>query len=146
MTESSKCKNNACWESFKDAMNSGFFTFGTHSESHRQFEFETSDFLYSDLEQSIDEIYDNLGIRVFAITWPHESCSKAEILNNLGITIGFGGLSRPEKDSFVYKRDTMNLCLPRLFPPNGGSEWSESSRPFGFTLREILELQMKSEP
>ena len=146
-TESSKCKNDACWESFKDAKSSDFFTFGTHSESHRQFEFETSDFLYSDLEQSIDEIYDNLGIRVFAIAWPHESCSKeTEVLDKLGITIGFGGLSKPEKDSFVYKEDAMNLCLPRLFPPNGRSEWAESSRPFGFTLREILELQMKSEP
>ncbi len=143
--ESSKCKDDACWESFRDAIASGFFTFGTHSESHHAFEFETPDFLYEDLKQSIDEIYDNVGIHVYAITWPHESCSKeTEILNNLGITIGFGGLSKPERDSFVYKEDTMNLCLPRLFPPNGGSIYSQSSRPYGFTLQDILDLQMKS--
>jgi hypothetical protein len=143
--ESSKCKDDACWESFRDAMASGFFTFGTHSESHHAFEFETPGFLYEDLKQSIDEIYDNLGIRVYAITWPHESCSREmEILNNLGITIGFGGLSKPERDSFVYKEDAMNLCLPRLFPPNSGNINSQSSRPYGFTLQDILDLQMKS--
>jgi len=144
-SESSKCKDDSCWESFRVAKSSGFFSFGTHSESHRQFGFETRDFLYKDLKQSIDEIYENMAIRVYSISWPHESCSKEfEALNELGIVIGFGGLSKPEKDSFVYKGDTMNLCLPRLFPPNGGSEWAESSRPLGFTLQEILELQ--SEP
>jgi len=143
--ESSKCKNDACWESFRNAMNSGFFTFGTHSESHHEFGLETGEFLYRDLKQSLDEIYENMGIQVYAITWPHESCSKeTEILSDLGITIGFGGLSKPERDSFVYKEDAMNLCLPRLFPPNGGSAHSESSRPYGFTLQDILDLQMKS--
>ena len=143
--ESSKCKNDSCWESFRNAMNSGFFTFGTHSESHHEFGLETGEFLYRDLKQSLDEIYENMGIQVYAITWPHESCSKeTEILSDLGITIGFGGLSKPERDSFVYKEDAMNLCLPRLFPPNGGSAHSESSRPYGFTLQDILDLQMKS--
>lgn len=137
--ESSVCKENACWKSFLKAKDSGFFTFGTHSETHPQFEFKTVDFLKEDLGISTEKIRENTGLNVYAITWPHESCSwDLEALDEIGIEIGFGGLSKYTSDAFVYKNDQMYNCLPRLFPPNGGGY---SSRPYGFTLEDILNAQ-----
>lgn len=137
--ESVQCRNDACWDSFREAKESGFFTFGTHSETHPRFELKSKEFLKDDLQISINKIYDNIEISVYAITWPHESCPQNfEVLDVVGIQIGFGGLSKPEKDAFVYKNDDMHLCLPRLFPPNGGGY---SSRPYGFTLEDILYSQ-----
>jgi len=137
--ESSACKEDACWKSFLKAKDSGFFTFGTHSQTHSKFEFQTVEFLKEDLAISVKKIYENVGLNVYAITWPHESCSwDLEALEEVGIEIGFGGLSKYTSDAFVYKNDQMYNCLPRLFPPNGGGY---SSRPYGFTLEDILSAQ-----
>lgn len=134
--ETSACKEDACWKSFRKAKDSGFFTFGTHSQTHSEFEFQTVEFLKDDLRISIVKIFENIELNVYAITWPHESCSwNLEALEEIGIEIGFGGLSKFISDAFVYKNDQMYNCLPRLFPPNGGGY---SSRPYGFTLEDML--------
>ncbi len=137
--ESSLCKEDVCWKTFLRAKESGFFTFGTHSQTHPEFEFQTTEFLKEDLEISIEKIRENIGLNVYAIAWPHESCSwDLEALEEISIDIGFGGLSKHTSDAFVYKNDQMYNCLPRLFPPNPGGY---SSRPYGFTLEDILNAQ-----
>lgn len=134
--ENSECQNNACWEIFLRAKETGYFTFGTHSETHPQFEFMSVDFLKEDLGISITKIRENTSLNVYAITWPHESCAWDLVaLDEIGIDIGFGGLSKYTSDAFVYKNDAMYNCLPRLFPPNGGGF---SSRPLGFTLEDMV--------
>ena len=138
--ETSICKEDACWENFRFAMSSGYFTFGTHSETHPAFEEESLEFTKEDLELSIVKINENLGLNVYAITWPFESCSPfLNMIDEIGIFIGFGGRSKPLQDAYTYKQDDMRLCLPRLFPPHGGGF---SARPSGKTLQEMLEDQM----
>jgi len=135
--ENITCKDNLCWKVFNDALDSGFFTFGTHSEAHLEFGKMNSETIFSDLSTSIAEIEENLGIKVTAIAWPHESCPRdMQPVLNTGITIGFGGLSKRTEDAFVEESDMNPLCLPRLFPPNSGSRFS--SRPVGITLEELL--------
>lgn len=127
-----------CWDSFRQALNSGYFTFGTHSESHRPFADLSPDQAKNDLSQSIQEIRNALGITVYSITWPHESCSvHDETLKDLGIQLGFGGRSRPILENFTYKNDNSPLCLPRNFPPNDNGV---SSRPNGYTFENMLTL------
>lgn len=134
--ESSVCKENACWEIILRAKGSGFFTFGTHSETHPEFENMSVDFLKKDLGISVKKILENTGLNVYAITWPHESCSwNLGALREIGIEIGFGGLSKIISEAYVYKNDEMYNCLPRLFPPNGAGY---SSRPLGYTLEDML--------
>ena len=139
--ESSACKKDACWAAVAIAKESGFFTFGTHSQSHQEFKHMSGDFLKEDLGKSIAGISNNIGLNVYAVSWSHESCSwNVEALEDIGIRIGFGGLSKKVTDAFVYKNDEMYNCLPRLFPPNVGGY---SSRPLGFTLEDMLRTAAK---
>jgi hypothetical protein len=134
--ETIECKDNSCWETFILAKNSGYFTFGTHSQSHDDFSLKDEIFTREDLQMSMDKIRDNIGLRVYAITWPFEACSPyLELLSSLGIKIGFGGSSKPILDAYVYKSDQQYMCLPRLFPPHGGGI---SARPNGKTLEQML--------
>lgn len=137
--ESTVCKDNACWDSFINAKASGYFTFGTHSQSHARFEFQDAHFLREDLTLSKQKILENTCVNVYAITWPFESCSwQSDALREIGISFGFGGFSKSGSDLFVRKADGMVNCLPRIFLPNPSGY---SSRPYGFTLKDILESQ-----
>lgn len=141
--ESYRCKNDVCWQSFRDAINSQFFTIGTHSQYHGNFSLMTENDTLSDLKKSITLIHDNLGINVYAIAWPFEACSPYEenITKKLGVNIGFGELRRPLNMAYTYPNDEMPMCLPRLFPPNPDGY---SGRPNGLTLQEMLN-QAKTE-
>jgi hypothetical protein len=135
------CKNDACWEAFRSARDSGFFTFGTHSEDHRDFTLLTEAGTSWDLQTSMAYIHDNMGLNVYAITWPFEACSwYPELLYKLGIKLGFGGWSRSLAEGYTYVNDDMRLCLPRLLPPNPNGY---SRRPVGLTLGEMLENMQK---
>lgn len=134
--ESVRCKNDACWQFIRDARDSGYFTFGTHTESHGDFSTFTLERTDSDLRGSLAEIKENAGLTAFSITWPFEACSPyEELLRDLGIKVAYGGWSRSANQLFTYAHDPQPLCLPRLFPPNpdGGS-----GRPKGMTLKEML--------
>ena len=138
-----ECKNDACWQIFRTALATGYFTFGTHTETHRDFAtLEESDASW-DIQTSIDKIQTGLGVRVYSLSWPFESCSTdTKMLNNLGIKYAFGGSTRAYSQLFTYAGDDMNLCLPRLFPPN---PVGYSGRPSGWTLEQMLTEAMTGE-
>lgn len=135
--ESPNCKNDACWELFRAVRDSGYFTIGTHTESHNDFEkdMNAADTTY-DFNTSVSDIKSNLGLQVYSVTWPYESCPTfPKIVAQAGIKYGFGGWTREEQKLYSYKNDNMPLCLPRLFPPNPNGV---SGRPSGLTLEEML--------
>ena len=139
------CKNDACWQFFRTALSTGYFTFGTHTETHRDFAtLEESDASW-DIQTSIDKIQAGLGVRVYSLSWPFESCSTdIKMLTNLGIKYAFGGSTRTYGQLYTYTNDNMSLCLPRLFPPNPGGY---SGRPSGWTLEQMLgEAMNKDSP
>jgi peptidoglycan/xylan/chitin deacetylase (PgdA/CDA1 family) len=138
--ESIRCKNDACWEFLRDALDSEYFSFGSHTETHRHFDELTLADTKWDLTTASDEIYENLGVNVYGISWPFESCSPfIDGLHDLGYKYAFGGWTRETLKLFVYPNDDKSLCLPRVFPPNSGGQ---SSRPLGMTLVEMLDRGM----
>ncbi len=139
--EDGRCKDSACWEFFRTAVKTGFFTFGTHSQYHVDFSLVNEEYTKWDLLTSQEKIYHNLGLRVYALTWPFEACSPYEsLLKKLGITIGFGGWTKPIDLAYVEKGDEQALCLPRSFPPNPEGI---SARPSGKTLEEMMKNQLR---
>ena len=142
--EADNCAEDACWQTFLTAKNSGYFTFGSHTESHQDFStFTTSQTMY-DLKANRLEIQKNLGLTVFAIAWPFEACSPyTDLLAENGWTLAFGGYSRLMSQLYTYVNDPLSLCLPRLFPPNPDGI---SSRPAGLTLPQMLEEMQKDVP
>lgn len=135
-SQSDRCKGDVCWQAYRVYRDSGYITFGTHTESHSDFSLFTSAQTEKDLTESLTKIKDNLGLTVYAITWPYEACSPhLDLLTQLGIKYAYGGWTRSLTQLYTYERDNMPLCLPRLFPPNpdGGS-----GRPKGLTLKELL--------
>jgi len=138
--ESNWCKNDACWQFFRDALNTGYFTFGTHTETHRDFSTLIDADTTWDLQTSMKAIHDNLGINVYGISWPFEACStNPKLIANLGFKFALGGYSRDRNQLFTYANDNEPLCLPRLFPPNPDGL---SGRPGGMTLEQMLDEAM----
>lgn len=132
------CKDNTCWLSYIKGVEAGYFSLGTHTHWHNHHDEVTEQDALTDIKMSQEIIFENTGIKVYSISWPYEICSPyTDMLENtLGITLGFGGLTRPESN-YVHKSDDQYLCLPRMFPenPNG-----LSGRPEGMTLEEMLEV------
>jgi peptidoglycan/xylan/chitin deacetylase (PgdA/CDA1 family) len=139
-SENPRCANDACWQFFRDALQSGYFSFGNHTQSHSDFRTLTDEEIIKDLETSKQKIFDNLGLTVFGMTWPLEECSKSyETLKSLGVKYAFGGSTRELDRLFTYANDDMAFCLPRLFPPNPNGL---SGRPNNKTLPEMLNEAM----
>jgi len=136
------CIHNQCWEAFRTARDSGYFTIGSHTQTHRHFDELTLADTVWDLTVSSDKIRDNLGLTVYGITWPFENCSPfLEKLDEMGYEFAFGGCTRMMEKMYVYEDDNMPLCLPRMFPPNTDGY---SGRPSGLTLEQML-LKAESE-
>jgi peptidoglycan/xylan/chitin deacetylase (PgdA/CDA1 family) len=135
--ESTNCPEDKCWTAFRKALESGYFSFGTHSESHDAFAEYTLDKAIADLEQSRKEIKDNMGVTVNGISWPFESCpiTWMDKLKLNGFIYAYGGWSRSLGVGYTYPKDTQSMCLPRIFPPN---PTGLSGRPDGLTLEQIL--------
>lgn len=128
------------WAKYAEYRDSGYFTFGSHTESHGDFSKFTLQQTKADLETNMQKISLNLGLHIYAITWPFEACSPyPQLLTDLGIKYAYGGWTRSLTQLFTYQNDNMPLCLPRLFPPNpdGGS-----GRPTGKTLQDLLSSAM----
>ncbi len=142
--ENDNCRGDACWEVFRVAIKTGYFSIGTHSESHGDLASYSDPGLSWDINTSKEKIHEALGVNVFGMAWPLESCpTNTKLVADLGIRFGFGGWTRAGSQLFVYSRDNMPGCLPRLFPPNPGGL---SGRPMGLTLAEMLEEALKDVP
>ncbi|MEN8242245.1 MAG: polysaccharide deacetylase family protein [Chloroflexota bacterium] len=135
--ETIACQEDACWEKFRQARDSGVFTLGTHSESHADFKKMDAAPGLEELLQSKEEIETNLGVEVEYLSWPYEHCPTwADQLGDLGFKAAFGGRPRALDLCSVFAEDEMRWCLPRLLPPNRGTR--QSSRPEGMTLEEMM--------
>lgn len=137
MQDLSTCAEDACWQALDNANQSGYFTFGSHSLTHHDFAQISEAEGLADLEISIQQIKDHLGIQSYSLAWPFETCSPYPAsMAQIGITLAWGGSTKPIPQNFTAWQDAKPLCLPRLFPPN---PLGISMRPEGFSLPQMLE-------
>jgi peptidoglycan/xylan/chitin deacetylase (PgdA/CDA1 family) len=134
------CNNDSCWEAFREARDAGVFTFGTHTESHRDFATLNEEEGLRDILQSTREIEDNLGIFPDLISWPFESFPDwAGILEDFGFEGGFAGNSRfAMVNNVVLFNEPRRWSLPRVLPPNPVT--LVSGRPSGLSIDEMMTL------
>lgn len=131
-----RCKDDICWNSFRVYRDSGYFTFGSHTETHADFSTFDRETTTWDLKTNVGRIHDELGLNVYSLTWPFEVCSPyPDLVRQAGIKFAFGGNTRGLKQNFTYFQDPSPFCLPRLFPPNPDGY---SGRPRGQSLEDML--------
>jgi len=136
------CEADSCWQALIDANASSYFTFGSHSTAHPDFGTLTTQQTIEDLQQSMNEIEERMGLRVYAIAWPFEVCSaEVDAIADLGFTLAWGGSTKPLPVNFTAWQDPRPLCLPRLFPP---APSGVSMRPDGQTLQQMLEAALSA--
>jgi hypothetical protein len=136
--ESGVCWGGGCWEDLNEALETGYFTFGTHSYSHQDFGQITPAEQAEDLQRSIHDMQAEMGLTPYALAWPFETCSAyPDTISTLGITLAWGGVTKPMEQNFTSWLDPRPLCLPRMLPPNIEGI---SMRPPGYTLQQMLEM------
>ena len=136
--ESGVCWGGGCWEDLNEALESGYFTFGTHSYSHQDFGQITPAEQAEDLQRSILDMQTKMSLTPYALAWPFETCSAfPDTISALGITLAWGGVTKPMEQNFTSWLDPRPLCLPRMLPPNIEGI---SMRPPGYTLQEMLDM------
>jgi hypothetical protein len=132
------CWSGGCWEDLNEALETGYFTFGTHSYSHQDFGQITPAEQTEDLQRSISDMQAEMGLTPYALAWPFETCSAyPDTISTLGITLAWGGVTKPMEQNFTSWLDPRPLCLPRMLPPNIEGI---SMRPPGYTLQQMLEM------
>jgi peptidoglycan/xylan/chitin deacetylase (PgdA/CDA1 family) len=139
--ESILCKEDICWNTFREARDSGVFSFGSHSESHDHFAQLSQEDGLKDFLESKKEIEDSLGISPQLISWPFEEVPEwASILADYGFVGAFagGGSRKTMQDNVIKPNEPSPWDLPRLLPPNIGS--LTSGRPGGKTIQEMMEM------
>ena len=136
--ESGVCWGGGCWEDLNEALETDYFTFGTHSYSHQDFGQITPAEQSEDLQRSIRDMQAEIGLTPYALAWPFETCSAyPDTISTLGITLAWGGVTKPMEQNFTSWLDPRPLCLPRMLPPNIEGI---SMRPPGYTLQQMLEM------
>jgi len=136
--ESGVCWGGGCWEDLNEALETGYFTFGTHSYSHKDFGQITPAEQAEDLQRSILDMQTKMSLTPYALAWPFETCSAfPDTISALGITLAWGGVTKPMEQNFTSWLDPRPLCLPRMLPPNIEGI---SMRPPGYTLQQMLEM------
>ncbi len=131
------CEGDSCWKALRDARDSGFFTFGAHSQTHPDFSTVGFEQLETDWLTSRQALLNNLGLNVYSLAWPFEVCSTdTQAMLDMGFTIGWGGVTKPIAQNFTAWQDPAPLCLPRMFPP---AISGVSMRPAGQTWQQMLE-------
>ena len=131
------CESDSCWQALRDARDSGFFTFGAHSQTHPDFSTVGFEQLETDWMTSRQAMLNNLGLNVYSLAWPFEVCSQdTQAMLNMGFTIGWGGVTKPITQNYTAWQDPAPLCLPRMFPP---AISGISMRPEGLTLEQMLD-------
>lgn len=139
--ESVLCREDICWDGFREAKDSGVFSFGSHSETHRDLALLSPEEGLKDMLESKKEIEDMLGITPQLISWPFESVpSWAPILADYGFIGSFagGGSRKTMQENVILPNEPSPWDLPRLLPPNFGT--LTSGRPGGKTMLEMLEI------
>lgn len=135
--ESKACIDDICWKTFEIAQDSGVFTFGCHTETHRDFAKVDKNEGLHELSQSMYDIEKRLGTKVKGLSWPFESCAYTDSdLNNIGLKYAFGGNSRIIMKNVVLPQDNLRYCLPRLLPPSPNGV---SGRPNNLSLEDIMQ-------
>lgn len=130
------CAENTCWQTLNQANETGYFTFGSHSTSHRDFKQITNEEGIADLQLSTQAMLDAMGIRSYTLAWPFETCSAYPgSIANLGMTLAWGGTTKPMSNNYTAWLDARPFCLPRMLPPNIEGI---SMRPPGMTFPDIL--------
>ncbi len=131
------CEGDSCWQALRDARDSGFFTFGAHSQTHPDFSTVGFEQLETDWMTSKQAMLNNLGLNVYSLAWPFEVCSlDRQAMLNMGFTIGWGGVTKPITQNYTAWQDPAPLCLPRMFPP---AISGVSMRPEGLTWEQMLQ-------
>ena len=131
------CDGDSCWQALREARDSGFFTFGAHSQTHPDFSTVGFEQLETDWMTSKQAILNNLGLNVYSLAWPFEVCSQdKQAMLNMGFTIGWGGVTKAITQNYTAWQDPAPLCLPRMFPP---AISGVSMRPEGLTWQQMLE-------
>ena len=131
------CDGDSCWQALRDARDSGYFTFGAHSQTHPDFSTVGFEQLETDWLTSRQAMLNNLGLNVYSLAWPFEVCSQdTQAMLNMGFTIGWGGVTKSIPQNYTTWQDPAPLCLPRMFPP---AISGLSMRPEGLTWQQMLE-------
>jgi Polysaccharide deacetylase. len=131
------CDGDSCWQALRDARDSGYFTFGSHSQTHPDFSTVGFEQLETDWLTSRQAMLNNLGLNVYSLAWPFEVCSQdTQAMLNMGFTIGWGGVTKSIAQNYTTWQDPAPLCLPRMFPP---AISGLSMRPEGLTWQQMLE-------
>lgn len=137
-----ECADNTCWDTINTVNASGYFSFGSHSTTHGDFGQISLEEGILDLERSKQAILENTGIQVYTLAWPFETCSPyPESLEQIGITLAWGGSTKPLSQNFAAWQDPRPLCLPRLLPPN---IQDVSMRPAGMSLQNMLDSALSA--
>lgn len=131
------CDSDSCWVALRDARDSGYFTFGAHSQTHPDFSTVGFEQLETDWLTSRKAIQNNLGLNVYSLAWPFEVCSQdTQAMLDMGFTLGWGGVTKAMTENYIAWQDPAPLCLPRMFPP---ATSGVSMRPEGLTWQQMLD-------
>lgn len=136
------CADNTCWQTLNQANQSGFFTFGSHSTTHRDFGQISSEDGIWDMQESMRLMQDEMGINAYTLAWPFETCSPfPDSIANLGMTLAWGGSTKPLSQNFTAWMDSQPFCLPRMLPPNIEGI---SMRPPGMNFQDMLDSALSA--
>lgn len=130
------CADNTCWQTLNQANETGYFSFGSHSTSHRDFGQISNEEGIADLQLSTQAILDAMGIHAYTLAWPFETCSPyPDSIASLGMTLAWGGTTKPMSRNYTAWLDGRPFCLPRMLPPNIEGI---SMRPPGMNFQDML--------
>jgi hypothetical protein len=139
--ESSKCINDICWQTYRDAYLSGYVDIGSHTITHKDFAMMTKEEGLAELITSKNIIEENIGngLIVTTLTWPFESVPEWAVnISSIGFTSAFGGNTYPILENAIWRNRPEDFYkLPRIIPP--GSQ-GKSGRPCCKTLSEIMQM------
>lgn len=136
------CADNTCWQTLNQANQSGFFTFGSHSTTHHDFGLISSEDGVWDLQESMRVMQDEMRINAYTLAWPFETCSPfPDSIANLGLTLAWGGSTKPLSQNYTAWMDSRPFCLPRMLPPNIEGI---SMRPPGMNFQDMLDSALSA--
>jgi peptidoglycan/xylan/chitin deacetylase (PgdA/CDA1 family) len=139
--ESSKCVNDICWQTYRDAYLSGYVDIGSHTMTHRDFATMTEEEGLAELTTSKNIIEENIGngLIVTTLTWPFESVPEwGPSISSIGFTTAFGGNTYPILENSIWRDKPEDFYkLPRILPPGS---YGISGRPNNKTLLQIMQM------
>jgi peptidoglycan/xylan/chitin deacetylase (PgdA/CDA1 family) len=139
--ESSKCVNDICWQTYRDAYLSGYVDIGSHTVHHLDFATLSQEEGLAELITSKNIIEENIGngCVVTTLTWPFESVPEwGPNISSIGFLTAFGGNTYPILENTIWRDKPEDYYkLPRILPP--GSH-GISGRPNNKTLLQIMQM------